>query len=139
MNIAVRYVSRGGNTKKVADAIAKAVGVEAKDCSNAISGPVDVLFLGSAVYGAGVDDRVRDFIAALDAGLVKNVVNFSTAALLPSTYSQVAKLLKAKGIPLDKREFHCRGKFSVMHKGHPNDEDLKNAKDFAQSIAESCE
>ena len=29
MKIAVRYYSRGGNTKKLADAIAKAVGVEA--------------------------------------------------------------------------------------------------------------
>ena len=29
MIIAVRYYSRGGNTKKLADAIAKAVGVEA--------------------------------------------------------------------------------------------------------------
>ena len=33
MNIAVRYYSRGGNTKKIAEAIAKAVGVEAKTVS----------------------------------------------------------------------------------------------------------
>lgn len=136
MTIAVRYVSRSGNTKKVAEAIAEAVGVEAKDCSHPLSQPVDVLFLGSAVYAAGVDDKVKAFIAQLDPEQVKNVVNFSTAALLPSTYSQVAKLLAVRGIPFDKREFHCRGKFALMHSSRPNAEDLAQAKAFALSITD---
>ena len=33
MKVAVRYFSRGGNTKKLAEAIASAIGVEAKDVS----------------------------------------------------------------------------------------------------------
>lgn len=136
MNIAVRYISRSGNTKKVADAIAEAVGVPARDCSVPLEGPVDVLFLGSAVYAAGVDDKIKEFISALDSSAVKNVVNFSTAALLPSTYSQVAKLLEAKGIAFDTREFHCRGKFAVMHGKHPDAEDLSRAQAFANAIVQ---
>lgn len=36
MNIAVRYYTRSGNTKKLADAIANAVSAEAKDLSNSL-------------------------------------------------------------------------------------------------------
>jgi len=134
MEIAIRYYSKSGNTKKVADAISKVIGVPAETVDTPLSGQVDLLFLGSAVYGAGVDTKVKDFITSLDAGKVKKVVNFSTAALLPSTYSQISKLLGAKGISLDEREFHCRGKFTVMHGGRPNEKDLENAREFAQSV-----
>lgn len=81
-----------------------------------LDGYIDILFLGSAVYAAGVDIKIKNFINDLDASKVGRVVNFSTAALLPSTYSQISKLLLAKGIPLDTHEFHCRGRFKFIHK-----------------------
>lgn len=134
--VAIRYYSRSGNTKKLADAISEAIGVPAETVDKPLDGPVDVLFLCSAVYAAGVDDKVKDFISSLDAGKVKKVVNISTAAILPSTYPQIAKLLAAKSIPLDEREFHCRGKFTVMHSGRPNQKDLDAVQAFAKSIVE---
>lgn len=51
---------------------------------------MDVLFLGSAVYAAGVDPAVKDFISA-NKEKIGAIVNLSTAALLPSTYKQVKK------------------------------------------------
>ena len=92
MKIAVRYYSRGGNTKKLADAIAKAVGVEALTADTPLKEDVDILFLGSSVYAYGVDDEIKKFIAGIDVRIGK-VVNFSTAALVKSTYKQVGKLL----------------------------------------------
>ncbi len=59
MKVTVRYYSRGGNTKKLADAIAEAVGVETKTTSEPLTEDVDLLFLGSSVYAYGVDDRVK--------------------------------------------------------------------------------
>lgn len=138
MKIAIRYYSKTGNTKKLADAIAQAVGVPALDVDTPLEEPVDVLFLGSAVYAAGVDQKVKDFIAGLDPAKMKNVVNFSTAALLPSTYGQISKLLAAKGIPLDEREFHCRGRFQFVHKNRPNEEDIAQVKQFAKKIIGSA-
>lgn len=44
MKIEVRYFSRGGNTKKLAEAIAKAVGAEAKTVSEPLTEDVDILF-----------------------------------------------------------------------------------------------
>lgn len=134
MNIAIRYHSRTGNTRKLAEAIAQAVGVRAETLDVPLEGGVDVLFLGSAVYAAGVDESVKTFIQGLDPSRVKNVVNFSTAALLPSTYGQVSKLLAEQGIPLDAREFRCRGKFSFAHKNRPNAEDLAAVQQFAKQF-----
>ncbi|HSP46633.1 MAG TPA: flavodoxin family protein, partial [Clostridiaceae bacterium] len=97
MIVEVRYFTKTGNTRKLAEAIADEVGVPAKTFEEPIVGEIDVLFLGSSVYAAGVDGEVKRFIATLD-GKVKKVVAFSTAALLPSTYTQVRKLVEAQGV-----------------------------------------
>ena len=134
MKTAVRYYTKSGNTQKLADAIAEIAGVAAQTVDVPFEEEVDVLFLGSSVYGFGVDEQISNFIGNLDSGRVKTVVNFSTAALVPSTYSQVYKLLAAKNIPLDRREFHCRGKYKFMHKDSPNEADLNAVKRFADEI-----
>ncbi len=133
MKTAVRYFSRGGNTEKLAKAIAEAVGVEALTTDVPLSEDVDILFLGSSVYAYGVDNSVKQFIAGNRAKIGK-VVNFSTAALIRSTYKQVSRLLEEKNIPMAKEEFYCRGSFGPMHKGKPDAEDLKKAAEFAKKI-----
>ena len=133
MKVAVRYYSRGGNVKKLAEAIAKALGVEALTTDSPLTEDVDILFLGSSVYAYGVDDHVKDFVSNINVKVGK-VVNVSTAALVKSTYKQVGKLLAEKNIPQAKEEFYCRGSFGPMHKGRPNEKDLAAAVDFAKKI-----
>lgn len=108
MKIEVRYYTRSGNTKKLAEAIAKAVGAEAKTVEEPLREDVDILFLGSSVYAYGVDDSIKKFISNIDVAVGK-VVNFSTAALIKSTYRQVGKLLAEKGIVQAEEEFYCKG------------------------------
>ena len=133
MKIAIRYYTKTGNTKKLAEAIGSAINVEAKTVDEPLTEDVDILFLGSAVYAAGVDSKIKDFIANINVN-VGEVVNFSSAALIESTYSQVKKQVEAKGLKMSEDEFHCRGAFKFVHRGHPNDEDLKNAQEFAKRI-----
>ena len=133
MKIEVRYYTRSGNTKKLAEAIAKAVGAEAKTVGEPLTEDVDILFLGSSVYAYGVDDGIKQFIADIDVKVGK-VVNFSTAALVKSTYKQVGKLLAAKGIVHAEEEFYCRGSFGPMHKGKPNEKDCMDAAAFAKKV-----
>ena len=133
MKVAIRYYTRSGNTKKLADAISAAIGAEARTTAEPLTEDVDILFLGSSVYAYGVDDEVKKFIDGIDVKVGK-VVNFSTAALIKSTYKQVAKLLAEKHIPFAEEEFHCRGSFAVMHKGRPNADDCNAAADFARKI-----
>ena len=133
MKVAIRYYTRGGNTKKLADAISEAIGVEAKTTAEPLTEDVDILFLGSSVYAYGVDDEVKKFISEINVKVGK-VVNFSTAALIKSTYKQVAKLLAEKNIPLAGEEFACKGSFAMMHKGKPDADDCKAAAAFAKKI-----
>ena len=44
MNIQIRYLSKSGNTKKVAEAIAKEVGVAAETIEKGVTGDIDILF-----------------------------------------------------------------------------------------------
>lgn len=133
MKIAVRYFTRSGNTKKLGVAIAQAVDVTAQDVSVSLEEKIDVLFLGSSVYAGGVDDAVKAFIEK-NAKNIGCIVNFSTAALVRSTYKQVKKLAEQNNIPMSEDEFHCRGSFAVMHRNRPNYDDLQNAKNFAKNV-----
>lgn len=134
MKIAIRYYSKTGNTKKLADAIAKAIDVKAETVDQSIPEDTDILFLGSSVYAAGIDDSVTKFIEQLDRKSVKKVINFSTAALLPSTYKQVKELVEKRGIQMAEQEFHCRGSFSLLHRNKPDDKDLLAAAQFAKKV-----
>ncbi len=103
MTFAVRYYTKTGNTKRLAEAVAKELGVEALPISEPVTEPVDALFLGNSYYAFNIDPEVK---AVADK----------------------------VGIPMDEREFHCKGEFKAFHKGRPNDEDLKAAAEFARQF-----
>ena len=137
MNIAIRYYTRSGNTKKLAGAIAHSIGVNAETIEAPIAEYTDILFLGSSVYAAGVDESVKRFIGQLDPKKVGKVVNFSTAALLPSTYKQVKELVEKQGIQMEDKEYHCKGSFGLLHRTRPDQKDLQEAELFTRKIIES--
>ncbi len=136
MKIAVRYYTKTGNTKKLAEAVAAAVGTEALPISEPVAEAVDVLFLGNSWYAFSIDPEVRAFLRTLDKSKVGRIVNFGSAAMLNSTWKKVKAEADKAGIPMDEREFHCRGEFKGMHKGRPNEEDLAAAAAFAKTVAE---
>ncbi|MBQ6362358.1 MAG: flavodoxin [Lachnospiraceae bacterium] len=134
MKIAVRYYTKTGNTKRLAEAIGKAIGVEALPISASITEPVDILFLGNSYYAFSIDPEVRNFVKSLDKNKVSRIVNFGSAAMLNSTYKKVKAEADKIGIPVDEREFHCKGEFKGLHKGKPDQADLKAAAAFAKKI-----
>ncbi len=136
MKIAVRYYTKTGNTKRLAEAIAEAAGVEALPISTPVEEPVDVLFLGNSYYAFTIDPEVRSFVRSLDPKLVGKVVNFGSAAMMNSTWKKVKAEADKAGIQMDQREFHCKGEFKGIHKGKPDEDDLKAAAAFARSIIE---
>lgn len=133
MKIAIRYFSKTGHTVKMAEIVSDVAGVKVETVDVPITEEVDMLFLGSAVYMAGIDSKVKGFIASLD-NKVKNVVCFSSAAVLSGSYSQVKGLLKKQNISVDEREFHCRGQFKALHKGRPNQEDSEKLRTFVKGV-----
>ena len=101
MSVAVRYFSRGGVTKKVADIIAgqagvKAVSVDAAD--SALTEKADVLFIGGALYAYGLDKKLTAYLGSLDGSRVGEAVVFSTSWLSKHAVGLIKKGLAAKGI-----------------------------------------
>ena len=137
MTYAVRYYTKTGNTKRLAEAVAGALGVEALPISEPVKEPVDILFLGNSYYAFSIDPEVRSFVQSLDKNKVGKLVNFGSAAMLNSTYKKVKAEADKVGIPMDAREFHCRGEFKGVHKGKPDAEDLQAAADFAKTFLEA--
>ncbi len=135
MKAAVRYYTKTGNTKRLAEAVAAAVGAEALPISVPVTEQVDILFLGNSYYAFNIDPEVRDFIRSLDQSKIGRIVNFGSAAMLNSTWKKVKAEADRAGIAIDEREFHCRGEFKGLHKGRPNEADLKAAAEFAKWIA----
>lgn len=134
MTYAVRYYTQTGNTKRLAEAIAEELGVQALPISAPITEKVDVLFLGNSYYAFTIAPEVREFVAGLEKDKVGKIINFGTAAMMNSTYKKVRSVAATKGIPVLDREFHCKGEFKGMNKGRPNENDLKAARVFVKSI-----
>ena len=134
MKIAVRYYTKTGNTKRLAEAIAKAVGVEALPVTAPVAESVDILFLGNSYYAFTIDPEVRRFVESLSKEKVGKIVNFGSAAMMNSTWKKVKAVADKVGIPMDEREFHCKGEFKGLHKGKPDESDLDAAAAFAKKI-----
>ncbi len=135
MNVAVTYLSKTGNTKKVADAIANATGVKAVPISDYQAAPADLLFIGGAIYGGTIDSALAAFFDSLDSQAIKRVALFCTYMSSPKALGQMQERLEAKGIPVA-GTFTCKGKFLLYSRKHPNGADLDAAGQFADALIE---
>lgn len=134
MKYAVRYYTKTGNTKRLAEAIAEVLGVQALPISEPVEEAVDLLFLGNSYYAFNIDLEVKAFVQSLDKSKVGKIVNFGSAAMLNSTYKKVKAEADKVGIPMAEKEFHCKGEFKGVHKGRPNAQDVKAAAAFAAAM-----
>ncbi|MBO7402233.1 MAG: flavodoxin [Lachnospiraceae bacterium] len=132
MTYAVRYYTKTGNTKRLAEAIAKELGVEALPISTPVTEKVDYLFLGNSYYAFDIDPEVKAFVGSLNKDKVGKIVNFGSAAMLNSTWKKIKAEADKAGVAMDEKEFHCRGEFKFIHKGRPNADDVKAAVEFAR-------
>ena len=129
MNIQVRYYSRSGNTKILAEAIAKGVNVEAisVDKSEAsINEKVNCLFIGGALYAYGLDKKLKSFLAKLNPENIDKAVVFSTSWISKHSIDLIKKALIDKGIKVEEEYFYAKNK--------PTDVELKEAENFAKKI-----
>ena len=135
MKIAIRFFTRSkkGNTKKLADAVSAAIGVEAIDVAADLTEKVDRLFLVNAMYAANIDNEVKEFLER-NKDKIGEVVNMNTAASGASTWKAVKKETDKLGITLSEKEFHCAASWIFINKGLPSDEDYARAKEFAKSM-----
>ena len=131
MRTEVRYFSRNGGTKKLAEAIAAAVDAQAKGVDTPIDKYADVVFLGSSVYGGKADPAVTQFVRQNGKNIGKIVV-FGSACTSKSTYPQIKAVAADCGVKTAEMFYQCKGAFWLFNKGRPNDKDCADAAEFAR-------
>jgi flavodoxin len=134
-DIVVLVDSRGGNTRKVAEAIAGELGVPVGDLSAPLPGDAKTLFLGSGTYGGKPGGAMQKFIASQDFS-GRRVALFGTSGGAEGAKKMIGGMeeeLGKKGATI-LGSYHCRGKFLFTNRGHPDKGDLENAKKFAKQM-----
>ncbi len=134
-DVSVLVDSRGGNTKKVADAIAEELGFKAEKITTSLPDDAKILFLGSGTYGGKPGEVMTKFIESGNFS-GRKVAIFGTAASLTGAQKMIdamTDMLKQKNATI-LGNYHCKGKFFLVNWGHPNKEDLDNAKKFAREM-----
>jgi flavodoxin I len=134
----VIYYSMGGNTKKLAEAIAGELGVEPEDVKTKASLAKDsLIFLGSGIYNQKPGKALADFIERNDFTGRKVAVFGTASMLLKRQLAGLEKMLAVKGAIVT-GSFGCRGEaffFNVhFNRNRPNTEDLEAAREFAQKM-----
>lgn len=134
MKTAIRYHSKFGHSKMMADVIAGVAGVTPATVSAPIVECVDILFLGAGIFLGKVDKSVSSFIENLDPSKVKCVALFGSSAIIDSPVPQMRKKLEARGIAVAERSFSCKGAMGPVFSGHPDKDDLSALKKFTESF-----
>ena len=129
MKSAVRYFSRSGNTKLLAEAIAKgantyAISVDSQEAP--ITEKVDCLFIGGALYAYGLDKHLKDYLSGINPSNIDKAVVFSTSWISKHSIDLIKKALEEKGIKVEEKYFYAKNK--------PTDKELEEAENFANKM-----
>ena len=136
MKIGVIYFSKTGNTKAIAESMAKGLNLEATPLSAfaAFDEAYDMIFLGGAFYFGALNKELVAFIGRLDKEKIKNICVFSTNNSAKDACKELKSQVEQKGIHVIDEHFHADGHFLGMKKGHPNEEEKEQAAQFAQNV-----
>ena len=107
--VLVRYLSKLGNTKRIAEAIADGAGVEAVSITEqpSVEEHADILFLGGAPYANIMAPELRAYAESLSSDKIGRVVLFTTSNWSRRTVRALRKILTEKGIPVDREYFYA--------------------------------
>ena len=142
MKTDVVFYSATGNTRKIAAAIAEAAKCEARQAQQ--DPPVidaDIIFVGGAVYATSDHDihpSIRLFADRLkSASYSGQVALFATGFSRSDAIGRLRQAFRDRGLKVADESFFCKGKFLLFMQGHPDKQDLAEAKAFASKVIAS--
>jgi len=147
----VLYASRSGNTKQVGNAIAEALDCKAVDLKKTGVEEIKLddiknIFLGSGIYAEFMNPKIKKFVksdnlkkAAEKSG--KNVIFFVTWVGNPGSVQhaieKTVKEIPENGVYIYTDHFRAYGSMlKIFKKGHPSQEELIQAKEWAREVIE---
>lgn len=109
MKVAIRYYSKLGHTRDIANAMGEELNIEAISIVDEpnLKEEVDILFLGGAPYANVMDKKLRTYAKSLTKELVKRVVLFTTSNWSRRTVRSLKKILTNNGISVDEEYFYA--------------------------------
>ena len=109
MKVAIRYYSKLGHTRDIANAMGEELGIKAISIVDEpnLNEEVDILFLGGAPYANVMDEKLRTYAKGLKKELVKRVVLFTTSNWSRRTVRSLKKILTNNGIEVDDDYFYA--------------------------------
>lgn len=135
----VIYFSRGGNTQKVAEALADELNVKAADVKDVTLGSGnDIVFLGSGNYGGKPSPKIIEFIEKNEFKKSKVALFGTSGGGIGKELNQMEEILKKKQAKIIGR-YSCKGKtFFVINRSRPDGNDLSEARKFAQNMVKKA-
>ena len=127
--VAVRYKSKLGNTKQIAEAIAEGAKVKAISITDepTLKEKVDILFLGGAPYADIMSSDLKEYALKLTPDVVGKVILFTTSNWSRRTIYALRKMLRKQGIEVERPYFYAH----MLHiKGR-----LEAAKEFGKKYS----
>ncbi len=135
MTYQVLYDSRGGNTRKLADAIAGELGIKASDIRHSSQDPsAEVIFLGSGVYAEKPGEGLAEFVKNHNFTGRKVAIYSTSWRTGEKAFYGIVDALKRRGA-IVQRGYHCKGRAGFFNLGHPNREEFDAAKAWAREMA----
>jgi len=137
MKNSVIYASKTGHSRKIANAVASELKVDAYDVKKTpILENVDILYIVGGIYAGKSAPEMIDYLKTLSEKNVKRAVLLTSSASKKGRQNDVRKILTDNGIAVSEEEFKCRGGFLIIAIGHPNSEDIKNAVEFVKKTSQ---
>lgn len=135
MNVRVLYYSTTGHSKKIANAVASSLGLQAEDIKeNPVLDNTDLLLVASGIYGGQPDPKLLGYFDQVSQNQVKKVALLTSSAGKKTKQVALRDKLNSKGITVLDDEFTCQGAFLVVGLTHPNAQDLNDAVRFAEQL-----
>ncbi len=138
MEISIIYKTKLGHTEKLAKALGDVLNVEPINISEPhVLNHTDLLFVGTGIYGGKPDVALLDYLYNLPNNKIKGAAIFSSSVSKSENTELIVNILRHKGIEVLNKQFHCSGQFLIFKWGHPDNNDIKNIKEFGRLVLDS--
>ena len=147
MNTIVLYSTKSGNTQKVADEIASELNCESFRITKTDPTPTvdltnyDLIIIGTGIHAGNPYADMVTYLNTINLTKQKTFALFVTWGGAGKTnqivITKLKTILETKNQKVVENFFSCYGKWRILKRGHPNTEELKAARIWAQKTVKN--